>query len=258
MSNRSGFPYAQWDSAFLSDSKVRRLVRLLPEPVDFYAAVGIFAIMVANAWRTASRDDSIEDECEDAPPRLFEALVAARLLDREGHIPVSSFEKWVVPALDKRKADADRKKRNPSESVGVPVIPEGSNEPTVLTNSSSSTNATGERVAGGEGDDLWQLYAGLTKTAARKPSTIDWLLRIEETYGGEKAAAALIEEHKASPNIGTLLSRTNQRLETAAVKAAIANAGDAKSERIQERMAARRAAWERETGQPWFDPRAES
>ena len=209
MSNRSGFPYAQWDSAFLSDAKVRRLARLLPDSLDFYASVGVFSLMVANIWRTASRDDSIEDECEDAPSRIVEALRGARLLDDEWRIPASSFEKWVGPALEKRRQDADRKRRPPPEADGVHGSPVPSSEPTYSTNSPLSSSSTGEGVVGGEDRDSLDRYHELTGYRPWSVFSGEQLRTAERDYGQTQVIAAL-EAEKGDRT--TLLRRALARL----------------------------------------------
>lgn len=89
-------------------------------------------------------------------------------------------------------------------------------------------------------DDLWALYAGLTRTPARKPATLDWLERLETTYGVGPSALALREEHAKDPNPGTLLSRTNARLEAAARKAENGTATRKRQERVTSEVVARR------------------
>lgn len=163
MSNRSGFPYAQLDSAFLSDAKFRRLVRLLPEPRDFYGAVGIYAVMIAAAWRTAARETTTDEECEDAPAPLLEALRTAKLLTSEGRIPEPTFEKWVGEQIERRRQDADRK-RIPKDSGGVQRKGAESNEPTSSTYSANAPSATGG--AGGLEQREAELFAFLAKQGA--------------------------------------------------------------------------------------------
>lgn len=144
--SRSGFPYAQLDSAFLSDAKVRRLGRLLPRAIDFYAAIGVYAVMVTAVWRSASRDPDALDECADAPPRIIEALRTSGLLSSENRIPEGAFDRWVGAQLVKRETDAARKRRSPQESHGVHRNDVESNDSTLLTTTESQI---GEGVQGG-------------------------------------------------------------------------------------------------------------
>jgi len=96
-------------------------------------------------------------------------------------------------------------------------------------------------VEGGPGEtaDLWALYGALTRTVARKPATLDWLERIETTYGLGPSAHALREEHAKDPNPGTLLSRTSARLEVEARRAETNGAAAKRQERVTSKV------WER-------------
>jgi len=101
-------------------------------------------------------------------------------------------------------------------------------------------------------DDLWALYAALTRTPARKPATLDWLDRIETTYGVSDAARVLREEHAKDGNPGTLLSRVNGRLEAEARKAENGAASQKRRDRITEQVMGRRLDEYRFTGK-WHE-----
>lgn len=116
----------------------------------------------------------------------------------------------------------------------------------LIVNSQESLSQT--EGGPGETDDLWALYGALTRTVARKPATLDWLERIETTYGLSASAQALREEHAKDPNPGTLLSRTAARLEVQARRAEKVNGEAKRSGGIQARVMERRLEEYRFTG----------
>lgn len=101
-------------------------------------------------------------------------------------------------------------------------------------------------------DDLWRLYSGLTRAVSIKPAVMDWLTRLEERYGASATAAAMTAEHKADPNLGTLLSRTEKRAEAAARKDEADAEKRKRADRTQAAMTARRIEQYRYTGK--WDP----
>ena len=112
----------------------------------------------------------------------------------------------------------------------------------------SNGEAPADGPAAKPDDVLFALYGALTRTVAKKPATLDWLERLETTYGLAEAAQVLREEHARDGNPGTLLSRVNARLETAARKAESGTTERKRSERIRAEVEARRLEEYRYTG----------
>jgi hypothetical protein len=98
----SGLPWAQIDSSFPADPRFKRLERRLAW-TDYLAAVGLWTLVVADAWRVGDRGKGISALDLDADPRLTDALVSVGLLDEEGRIPAESWEKWGGRVIEKRK-----------------------------------------------------------------------------------------------------------------------------------------------------------
>jgi hypothetical protein len=101
-----GLPWAKVDSAFPQDPKVRRLERRLPHR-DYLAAIGAWMLILADAWRAGGREEGV---CADdllLDPDLLDALQGTHLLDGEGRIPRSSWEKWAEPAFSEVQRRAE-------------------------------------------------------------------------------------------------------------------------------------------------------
>lgn len=99
---------------------------------------------------------------------------------------------------------------------------------------------TESEPTGAQGDDLWALYRSLTKATSLKPAAIDWLERLEGTYGVKSTATALLEEHAKDSNPGTLLGRVSSRLEGTARRAEKDGETEKRSANIQAKVLERR------------------
>lgn len=242
---RTGAAFFLGDTAFLSDSKFRKLARRLTDPDDFNSAVGAYWIALAAARRNGRRELDLDTETGS---RFLDDLRAVGLLEADG-FREEPFDAWApkspqVVAGQARAASGKRDERGrmlPAyASVTSALDPLGELVQPSLPIPSLPINSTEEESPRGEtDDDLWQLYRGLTKAVTIKPAALDWLDRIESTYGLAPAAKVLRDEHGKDSNPGTLLSRVNGRLEAEARKAetngAAAKRADAKYEKVMAR-----------------------
>lgn len=125
MGRRRGWELAQLRTSFLSDPEFQRLARAAPDDRDFLAAVGLWAIGLAAAWR---EDDPEVDDALSA----YDVPDIRALLERDlvADGSLRGFASWTAEVREKRQADADRKKkgrqpasprvrRSPKESGGV-------------------------------------------------------------------------------------------------------------------------------------------
>ena len=213
MANSGGFPYAQLDTALLSDAKVRRLARLLPDARDFYAGLGVFSVMVAAIWRTGSREPTTDDECEDAPPEIVAAVKKCKLLDSDGRVPVAAFDKWVGEQLVRRRAEADRKRRTPPDSAGIPRTPPdsaGTSSPT----RSVPPDSAGLRRSDADSSDSTSFLASSTELPSEERAreeepegeAITWLAvhgcYVRPGNGYHRQLIAVVEHHGINAVIG--------------------------------------------------------
>ena len=118
---RSGWDYAQVRSSFLSDPEFQRLSRSCRNDRDFYAAVGLWTVALAQAWREDSDDVS---EVMANYPRGAENLRAAQLVSDDGRL--TGFAKWTETVRRVREQDSARKRgvqAPPSDSDGFRGTP---------------------------------------------------------------------------------------------------------------------------------------
>jgi hypothetical protein len=260
------------DTAFLSDGKFRKLARRLPDPDDFNSAVGAYWIALAAARRNGRPELDLDTETGS---RFLPDLLAVGLLVGGGFRP-EPFDAWApkspqVIAGQARAAQGKRDEKGrllpsdtstlgPLDDAGTPLGPEHETPSSALDPLeklvqpstpllSTPLPSTEEGGPGGEtDDDLWRLYTGLTRAASLKPAAVEWLDRIERTYGLVPAAKALREEHARDGNPGTLLSRVNAILEREAKKAELAQVEDKRSDKIRSQVLARAIEHYRFTG----------
>jgi len=261
------------DTAFLSDGKFRKLARRLPDPDDFNSAVGAYWIALAAARRNGRPELDLDTETGS---RFLPDLLAVGLLIDDGFRP-EPFDAWAPksPQVIAGQARAAQGKRDdkgrllpsdtstlgPLDDAGTPLDPEHEFtssaldplgklvQPSTPINSNQLPSTEGRGPGKETDDDLWALYRGLTKAATVKPAALDWLDRIESTFGLAPAAKALREEHAKDANPGTLLSRVNGRLEAEARKAEAGHAGEKRREKIQTQVMARAIERYRFTGE---------
>jgi hypothetical protein len=114
--SRKGWDLAQLRTSFLADPEFQRLRRACRSDQQFLAAVGLWTIAVAEAWR---EDDGDVADVLKTYPAQAEKLGEAELV-ADGHL--RGFEAWVGRMRARREADAARK-RGAKESDGVRATP---------------------------------------------------------------------------------------------------------------------------------------
>lgn len=106
----TGLPWAKIASDLAQDPKVRRLERRLPHR-DFLACMGAWLLVVTDAWRVGSREEGLSAEDLNVDEDLLDQLQHTRLLDADGRVPVSSWEKWAAVALEEVSRRAEDRSR---------------------------------------------------------------------------------------------------------------------------------------------------
>ncbi len=103
MTRGEGLQRADIDSSLLTDPKLRRLRRQLPDAAQMARAVVLYLAALLDSWRTGERVSA-----EDAAPEWIEAdagtlaaLVAADLLDNEYRVPLHAWTAWHDPAVQR-------------------------------------------------------------------------------------------------------------------------------------------------------------
>jgi len=168
----------------------------------------------------------------------------------DGTLYVAGWDEWQEGDLtvrDRMEALRNRR-RNGTVTGSSPTATRVSvsvSDGSVVT---ESTPPTPPPPSGWDGDDLWRLYSGITRSVRLKPSVVTWLERMETTYTAPVVAGAMRAAYTANPDISTLLSRTEASC-VAAAKQAEANIEKTKrSDRIVAGMVARRLETYRNTG----------
>lgn len=119
---RQPVAFALIDSAFLADSKWRKLRTRLPDPRDFNSAVGAYLIALTAARRNGLPEIDVAEEVEDAT--FLPDLVAVGLLTPNG-LPEKPFREW-----------APRRPSYPSDLA--PSAPNAPSAPTTPARKSST------------------------------------------------------------------------------------------------------------------------
>lgn len=101
------------DAAFTADAKFVRLARLVPDPVDYAACVGVFWMLLADCRRAKSPEVDWDDYPEFT--EQIGRLRQARLLDDTGFEP-EPFQRW---------APAYRTPRERTGTNGYATVREG-------------------------------------------------------------------------------------------------------------------------------------
>ncbi len=191
MSRDDGFPVADLDSSYLDDPKMRDLWQRLHDPDRMAAAVVLHAATVLASWRQGERVSVTQ-----AAPlwltvdgELVAALQGARLIDKAGKVPASSWSEWFGPAFSRRETrreagriggSASGKQRStvaeatpkqPSTDAepvrpSVPSVPTGLTVPSVLPNASARPPVG----AAARFDDLMAANGIKPEISKRKPS----------------------------------------------------------------------------------------
>lgn len=171
---RTGWDFAQIRTSFLSDPEFQRLSRVCRNDRDFLAAVGLWTIATAQAWREDSEDASEVLTSYPGFAKGPEYLRAADLI-REGD-RLGGFNKWTETVRRVREQDADRKRKGvqptPAESSGVersPVdFPRGVGVGVVVNEKGTDTRASAWDDFGPEWDPF---RAAMAARGFRKPPT---------------------------------------------------------------------------------------
>ena len=191
VSRDDGFPVADIDSSYLDDPKMRDLWQRIKDPDMMARAVVLHAATVLASWRQGER----VSVTQAAPlwlvvdDDLVAALHAAKLIDKAGKIPASSWSEWFGPAFERRETrresgragGAAKAQRTSSDAratpeqrssdalpvrPSVPSVPTGLSVPSVLPNAS----ARPPDGAAARFDDLMAANGVKPEIARRKPS----------------------------------------------------------------------------------------
>lgn len=110
MSRGDGFPVADVDSSYLDDAKLRALWQRLQDTDRMARAVLLHHSTVLASWRHGERVTVTEAAPVWLPADadLVLDLVAVKLLDRSGRVPLQSWREWFGVADAKREKARDR------------------------------------------------------------------------------------------------------------------------------------------------------
>jgi len=114
------------DAAFTSDAKFVRLARMIPDPIEYAACVGVFWMLLADCRRAKSPEVDWDDYTDYG--EQVDALRAAKLLNESGFDP-EPFGRW-APAY-----------RSPRERTGTQGYAE-------VRNGTEGTNTSGQVSSG--------------------------------------------------------------------------------------------------------------
>jgi len=120
----TGWAFAQLRTSFASDPEFQRLARRAPDDLHYLAAIGLWTLGLAQAWREDDQDVTDLLESFDGP--AAELLATAKLVSAKGEL--RGFEKHTAEVRATREADAERKRKvrdRPPESTGVTRSPPG-------------------------------------------------------------------------------------------------------------------------------------
>ncbi len=97
-----GFLLANMDVGLLTDPKLLRLGKLLPDEGERACAITVYIQTVLQSWHDGQRltIEEAEGLWEPTPERIA-ALVAAKLVDAEHRIPEKAWVTYYVPALER-------------------------------------------------------------------------------------------------------------------------------------------------------------
>jgi len=227
-----GIPVAQIESNLEGDPKFVRL--RVETPHIYYAALGCYLSIALRAWATASRSPD-PDLLRLMPDGVLDRLVSVGLLDETRSIPEPVFDRWPGSVLGSRDSRAAQlasiaseggkaRARGPRDAAGRLVSPAvASSRPAVpldhpavsplLSSAGDSQEipVTGDDGGVRGGNDPVYAYFELT---ARYPkgNALAWVKRLGDVYGFEPSSVAMTSAWAESDEIGTLLSRTEDRL----------------------------------------------
>ncbi len=106
MSRDDGFTVADVATGLLDDPKVKALWRDLRDQGRMGHALALHMATLLASWRQGSRVrvDEAAPVWMECDAELVAALVKVRLLDRQGRLPVRSWDGWFGPANSRREA----------------------------------------------------------------------------------------------------------------------------------------------------------
>jgi len=263
-----GIPIAQIDSNLESDPKFLRL--RMKAPGSYYAALGTYTSIALRAWATASRAPD-PDLLALMDKSILGLLREFALLDEEGSIPEHVFEKWPGSVMESRQARAAQlasiaseggkaRARGPRDAsgrliviqpspLGIQPSPLGIQPfiqpfqpspavPTLLSSHSTEIPVTGDD--GGVRGENDPVYAYFELTARYpKGNALAWVKRLGDVYGFLPSSVAMTAAWAESDEIGTLLSRTEDRL-VASERAAELREKAEEKERLRQKRATSR------------------
>ncbi len=165
MSRDDGFEIADVATGLFDDPKVRNLWRALGDQDRMSRALALYLATLLASWRQGCRVTI----AEAVPlwlvpdPELVAALKDARLLDRSGRIPASSWRGWFDPAAARRQVLRDRwnranAKRKEGDRAVTARLPRGNSAatatpvPSVPSDRTVSPRAPAQRRARARGD----------------------------------------------------------------------------------------------------------
>ena len=105
MSRDDGFAVADVDSGYFEDAKLRDLWQRLHDPDQMARAVVLHQATVLASWRQGGRV-TVTQACPlwaNVDADVLEALMAVKLLDRGGRLPVASWTEWFGAAQNRRE-----------------------------------------------------------------------------------------------------------------------------------------------------------
>jgi len=164
MARRKGWDFAQLRTSFPSDPEFQKLVRTAGSDTEYLAAVGLWALALAQAWKEDDGDVADVLAAYHAPgiPDLLERaeLVVGGMVRGYGKHTAEVRAARAADAARKaeaaRRADDDQSdgfRRTPAESVGVRSVPPESSglTRTPLGVGEGGTEQTGALGRGSEG-----------------------------------------------------------------------------------------------------------
>ncbi len=256
-----GIPIAQIDSNLEGDPKFVRLRMMAPQL--YYAALGTYVSIALRAWASASREvdgDLLLLMDENA----LAALVDVGLLDPSRSIPEAVFDRWPGAVMEARQERSDQlrsiasqggkaRARGPRDVAGRLVSPavtaghpaETAGDPAVSPLLSSAGDSQENDVLGDDGgvrggeDDPVVTYYTLT-TRYPRGNALAWCKRLGDVHGFGHASSSMRSAWLDSDEIGTLLSRTEDRLVATERSAELKEKADER-ERLRQKRATRLA-----------------
>jgi hypothetical protein len=136
VSRDDGFAIADVDAGLYADPKVVALARRLRDPMATAAHVGIYQALVLGSWGAGERislEEALPAWWLDDVAEQMANLVAVKLVDADGRIPVHAWEAWFRPAWDRREVRREKARRGGRsprrDPRSAPSSPQADSEP---------------------------------------------------------------------------------------------------------------------------------